>query len=323
MSSRANPIRRQRFLDHRGRLLAEIDVERFWAGVGGCVAIERAALHDVLLEATEDVTVRARHVGDGARDAATCRGVTFSDGSSRSYDLVVGADGVHSTVRALALGGPAARYVGQASWRFLAQGFPESDAWTVRLGRGRAFLTVPLGREAVYCYADLNTDDPAGAAAGTGAAAFADFAEPVPSLLEQADDAYFAPIEEVVAARVDGARSRPRRRRRPRRLAEHGAGRGDGHRGRPRACRSAHDRSAPSPQALASTSGAGSQRVAWVQEQTHRRDRTRSLPPPALKLVLRLAGERIFRLQLRPAPRGAVAAAQPTMRWLSPNSCQR
>src|SRR5262245_7360792 len=52
LSEQAHPIRRQRFLDGRGRVLAEVDVERFWAGVGGCTAIERSALHDLLLEAT-------------------------------------------------------------------------------------------------------------------------------------------------------------------------------------------------------------------------------------------------------------------------------
>ena len=30
VGARANPIGRQRILDHRGRLLAEIDVDRYW-----------------------------------------------------------------------------------------------------------------------------------------------------------------------------------------------------------------------------------------------------------------------------------------------------
>ena len=42
-AARANPIARQRLLDHRGRLLADIDLERIWDGVGGCVAIHRAS----------------------------------------------------------------------------------------------------------------------------------------------------------------------------------------------------------------------------------------------------------------------------------------
>ena len=39
-------------------------------------------------------------------------------------------------IRTLAFGGPPAGYVGQASWRFVADGFPEIGEWTVMLGRG-------------------------------------------------------------------------------------------------------------------------------------------------------------------------------------------
>ena len=41
-------------------------------------------------------------------------------------------------------------------------------------------------------------------------------------------------------------------------------------------------------------------RVEWVQEQTHRRDRTRSLPPWVRNLTLRHAAERIFRSNYQP-----------------------
>jgi 2-polyprenyl-6-methoxyphenol hydroxylase-like FAD-dependent oxidoreductase len=41
-------------------------------------------------------------------------------------------------------------------------------------------------------------------------------------------------------------------------------------------------------------------RVAWVQEQTHRRDRTRSLPPLIRNLTLRLAADRIFKSNYEP-----------------------
>ena len=58
VAARANPIRRQRFPDHRGRLLADIDVDRIWDGVAGCVAIERTALHEALRTAAAAVPVR-------------------------------------------------------------------------------------------------------------------------------------------------------------------------------------------------------------------------------------------------------------------------
>ncbi len=72
--------------------------------------------------------------------------MSFADGSNDSYNLVVGADGVHSMIRSVAMGGPPARYVGQTSWRFVADGFPEISDWTAMLDRGRTFLTVALGR---------------------------------------------------------------------------------------------------------------------------------------------------------------------------------
>jgi hypothetical protein len=197
VAARANPIRRQRLLDHNGRRLAEIDVDRLWEGVGGCVAIERAVLHETLLEATVDVPVRLGTSVTGL-EVGQVPTVAFVDGSTESYDLVVGADGVHSTIRRLAMGGRPARYVGQASWRFIAGGFPGISDWTVMLARGRAFLTVALGRGAVYCYADVDTTDPAAVNGEAWRDSFADLADPVPSLLEQATEAYFAPIEEVV-----------------------------------------------------------------------------------------------------------------------------
>lgn len=59
-------------------------------------------------------------------------------------------------------------------------------------------------------------------------------------------------------------------------------------------------KSQPLGQALAEFQRRRTFRVDWVQEQTHRRDRTRSLPPIVRNLTLRLAGERIFRSNYRP-----------------------
>jgi 2-polyprenyl-6-methoxyphenol hydroxylase-like FAD-dependent oxidoreductase len=188
--------------------------------------------------------------------------------------------------------------VGQVSWRFIADGFPEASDWTVMLGRRRAFLVVALGDGKVYCYADLDTSDPAGARATEWRELFAGFPDPVPRLLGLARDAYFAPIEEVAPA-VWTAR----------RVALVGDA---AHASSPNMAQGAamalEDAlvlaellaTRPLDDALLDYERRRTPRVAWVQEQTHRRDRTRSLPAIVRNLVLRLAGERIFHSNYRP-----------------------
>jgi 2-polyprenyl-6-methoxyphenol hydroxylase-like FAD-dependent oxidoreductase len=298
VAERAHPIRRQLFRDHRGRLLADVDVAAFWDGVGACVAVHRAALHEALRDTGGRIPIR---LGTGVTglEQGDRPHVRFSDGSAASYDLVVGADGVHSTVRALAFAGPPARYVGQASWRFVASGFPELDDWRVLLGARRAFLTVALGGGEVYCYADVSTDDPAGATAGDWREGFADFGAPVPRLLDHAGDAYFAPIEEVVppvwsAGRVvlvgDAAHASSPNMAQGAALALEDA----------LVLADVLAGGRPIEQALAEYGRRRAARVAWVQEQTHRRDRTRSLHPAVRNAILRIAGRRIFRANYRP-----------------------
>jgi 2-polyprenyl-6-methoxyphenol hydroxylase-like FAD-dependent oxidoreductase len=296
LARQAQRIVHQRVLDHRGRLLVDIDTRQLWGGIGDCVAIHRADLHRILREHAAGVPLRLGVTVTGLDGAGK---VTLSDGTTGSYDLVVGADGVRSEVRRLALDGAAARYVGQVCWRFVAEGHPELSDWTARLGPGRTFLTVALGQGRVYCYADLNSSEPAGPA-GDWRRLFADFADPLPALLAQGAAAHHARIEEVVQSAWVGRgvvvigdaahASSPNMAQGAAMALEDGliladllaCGGTDG----PAAVRVGR--------ALAAFEARRAPRVAWVQEQTHRRDRTRSLPALVRNLALRLAGRRIF-----------------------------
>jgi 2-polyprenyl-6-methoxyphenol hydroxylase-like FAD-dependent oxidoreductase len=298
LAALANPIRRQRFLDHRARVLADIDVDRFWKGVGACVALRRAGLHELLRDAAAEVPVRLATTLTKLADGDEPE-VSFSDGSTARYDVVVGADGVHSSIRALAFGSAATNYVGQASWRFLADGYPGVDDWTVMLGRGRAFLTVALGQGLVYCYADLNVDDPAEVPGTDWRELFADFAEPVPSLLQRGAGALFAPIEEVAslswtAGRVvlvgDAAHASSPNMAQGAAMALEDA----------LVLAELLEGGLSVDRALSDYERRRAGRVAWVRKQTHRRDRTRNLPTPVRNLTLRAAAERIFRSNYRP-----------------------
>ncbi len=291
---RAYEITRQRFLDHRGRLLLEVDLPAVWGAAGPCAAISHRDLHEILCEGMpvrSGTTVTALH-GDGP-----LVGAVLDDGTTDEYDVVVGADGVRSWVRSIVFGDTAPMFVGQASWRFLVDDVPEISSWTVRLGRGKAFLTIPLGDGRIYCYADVNAQgpvDPTGGDPGKLAELFGDFAEPVPAilrgLLAAGDPPYFSPIEQVVQepwvnGQVvlvgDAAHAMSPN------MAE-GAG-----------------MALEDAIVLAETIAAGSPleefearrrpRVGFVQMQTQRRDRTRNLPSAVRNATLRLGGQRIFR----------------------------
>ena len=182
---RSCKISGQRFLDHRGRALLDVDLPAFWGATWRCAAISHSALHEILREGVEvrlGTSVSSLHA-----DGAVVRAV-FDDGSSGDYDLVVGADGVRSWVRSAMFGGTEPRFVGQVSWRFLLTGVSEVSSWTVRLGRGKAFLTIPLGDGRTYCYADIDTSDPTdptGGDPGRFCDLYREFADPVPTILNE------------------------------------------------------------------------------------------------------------------------------------------
>jgi hypothetical protein len=52
--------------------------------------------------------------------------------------------------------------------------------------------------------------------------------------------------------------------------------------------------------ALAGFRARRSPRTGWVRAQTHRRDRTRNLPPAVRNLTLRTLGRRMFQRHYRP-----------------------
>lgn len=86
----------------------------------GNLGIIRPQLHTVLAEASQEAGTRIRlglTVASFTQDANAVE-VQFTDGTHGTYDLVVGADGIYSHVRALLYGEQfRPRYVGQAVWR--------------------------------------------------------------------------------------------------------------------------------------------------------------------------------------------------------------
>ena len=91
----------------------------------------------------------------------------FSDGRKESFDLVVGADGIHSVVRTALWGEDTPRYTGMVSYRGtfpseMAADLPDTDAFTKWWGEipEKQIVTFPLtqGRE-IFVFATLPQQD--------------------------------------------------------------------------------------------------------------------------------------------------------------------
>jgi 2-polyprenyl-6-methoxyphenol hydroxylase-like FAD-dependent oxidoreductase len=182
-------VRRFQFLNKHGELLSEIDLNELWSGVASGVAIERGELQKALLRSVDREHCR---VGVGVTSLTQREGsvsIGFSDGGDADYDLAIGADGIGSTVRGLAIGATVSRYCGQTAWRAIAPiNRKKADEVQFWLGDGSFFTTYAVGADRTYGCAYV-ADSAPGQASVEGRLArfrdcFAAFGEPVRALLD-------------------------------------------------------------------------------------------------------------------------------------------
>jgi 2-polyprenyl-6-methoxyphenol hydroxylase-like FAD-dependent oxidoreductase len=158
------PIRRREYRNKAGRLLFAVDEAAFWGAVGPSVCLRRGDLLDILRAATAEVTPRWNTPVDHAEPADDGVRVQLGAGpATETYDFVVGADGVHSSVRRAVLpaGNPRLSLMTEASWRFIAPN-PGVDCWTVWSGAQGTFGLIPVDREQVYGFAQATRGGAAG-----------------------------------------------------------------------------------------------------------------------------------------------------------------
>jgi 2-polyprenyl-6-methoxyphenol hydroxylase-like FAD-dependent oxidoreductase len=128
-------------------------------GLPPTVLISRSDLQQALLESVGDVPIRlgARAVGFETRpDGAVVR---FADGSTAEGDVVVGADGIHSAIRAQIAGPEPILDPGYVCWLAIVPfSHPRllPGAVTHYWGRGQRFGLLDLGHGQVYWFGTQN-----------------------------------------------------------------------------------------------------------------------------------------------------------------------
>lgn len=127
------------------------------------VGIGRPALHRVLRERAEELGARTRCgvTVDTLDDDGTRVAVRFTDGTEGGYDLVVGADGVRSTLRGMLGIDITPRYTGQVIWRARV----DRPAWHTALhtysGPEHVAGIMPIGPAQAYVFLAEHAEVPA------------------------------------------------------------------------------------------------------------------------------------------------------------------
>lgn len=200
--ARGAVIERLENRDWRGEPFATLPIHKIGEKFGApCVSIHRAELQSALAAALPPGTLRLGVQCSGF--SQDDRGVTvqLSDGSEQRADLVVGSDGIKSTIRAQLFGASPPRYSGYTCWRsaaHLAHPGLEAGLYTQLYGSGYTFGIFPIGPGFFSWYGTRMT--PAGGGTGKSAAdwkreaqaEFKECYEPVRAVIDATPEAGFS-----------------------------------------------------------------------------------------------------------------------------------
>jgi len=181
----------------RGRQLTEAPLDSIAKRYGsGTALVHRADLQAALLSSLGLDHVSLGSAAVGFEEHRSQVVVELQDGTVRTGDLLVGADGLRSVVRRQLMGDEDPVYLGSTVWRAIVSSNEIELPREVGInwvGRGSEFLAFHLGGDRIY-WAGV-TKEPAGERPGDRGhkvdllQRFGSWAEPVPALITATDEA--------------------------------------------------------------------------------------------------------------------------------------
>ena len=152
---RAGVMNEIRWLDQNGWLINRVSIPQ-------SIALHRADLQNILLHELNPSSIHLGHELIGQRQEGDRMIATFANSRSIEADLLIGADGIHSHVRAQLLndGDPIDR--GYTIWRGIAGNIPSAlppECAVEFQGRGKRFGIGPVGLGRIGWWASANDGD--------------------------------------------------------------------------------------------------------------------------------------------------------------------
>lgn len=158
--------------------------ERGWEMLG----THRADLQTALVDAVGAERIRLGAACIAFEDDGARVSVLVEDGGAEEADVVVGADGIDSVVRASLHGGEPPRYAGYVGWRTVIDFEDESlaNVFTESWGCGERFGLVRIGGGRLYWFVSESAPEPDGPRRGSRGeflSRFGDWHDPIPAVL--------------------------------------------------------------------------------------------------------------------------------------------
>jgi 2-polyprenyl-6-methoxyphenol hydroxylase-like FAD-dependent oxidoreductase len=176
----------------RGEILADLRAEKRLQNLGTFTAVvHRAELLTILLDTLGKQRVHLAEACTGFTQDETGVWAHFADGRAVHGDLLIGADGIHSVIRAQLFGFSKPKYRGYTAWRGVAS-IAGAGLTIMAWGKGSQFGVVPMSHQRAYWFAQRNAPEgvqekPCGRKSEV-LELFHDWHDPIPAVIEATDE---------------------------------------------------------------------------------------------------------------------------------------
>ncbi|MFP4101783.1 FAD-dependent monooxygenase [Coleofasciculus sp.] len=208
------PLNRYQIANQAGEILRSYDIEFLAQEYGSLFSIHRPNLINILTNALSSDAIRMGTTIDQIEQTNDNVLVTFDNGDTDTFDLVVGCDGLHSKTRQLLFGDVPLTYSGLTGWAFWSQSELSTPNKLVEYwGQGKNFALFPAKEGwcgLAIAKAPAHTPDPVENRISRIKNHFQDFGGIVPEILQQLDhpeqifhdDFYYVEMKEWYRGRV-------------------------------------------------------------------------------------------------------------------------